>query len=68
MALSQIGSASVHVCGRASYLLDYKQNTALEHLLMHTALTTNDILGILVSLKVDILHLLKSALPLTGAQ
>lgn len=68
MASSQVGSPSVHVCGRTSYLLDCKQNMVLKHLLMHTALKTSDILGILVCIKVDILHLLKSAIPLTRAQ
>lgn len=58
----------MHVYGTASNLLDYKQNRVLKHLLMHTALKTNDILGILVCLKVDILRLLRSALPLTGAR
>lgn len=55
------------VCDSASCLLGYKQNMVLKHSLMPTSIKNSirGIFGIVVCIKVDLLHLLKSAFTLT---
>lgn len=68
MASSQIGSPGMQVCGRAHTSQIINRTWYWSICSRAPALKTSDSLGIFVCIKIDILHLLKSALTFTWAQ